>query len=74
MVKQSSPILYQIDARNKETIKPNIKSLLDYLKDTAIKNSMVKSQRNKFTEPLKRFSLYLFIIGGRLLYESLYTT
>lgn len=33
---------------------------------------MVKSQRNKFTDPLKRFSLYLFIIGGRLLYESLY--
>lgn len=46
--------------------------LLNILKKSAMKNSQVRSHGNRFDEPLKLFSLYIFIIGGRLLYETLY--
>lgn len=46
--------------------------LLNILRQTAIKNSQVKLHGNRFEEPLKLFSLYIFIIGGRLMYETLY--
>lgn len=50
----------------------NISSFLDCLRDTAAKNIRYKKHGNKFTEPLKLFSLYIFIVGGRLLYELLH--
>ncbi|CAH0562941.1 unnamed protein product [Brassicogethes aeneus] len=48
------------------------KGLLNILKEHALKNSEVKLHGNRFDEPLKLFGLYIFIIGGRLLYETLY--
>lgn len=45
---------------------------LNMLKESALRNSNSKKHSNRFDEPLKVFSLYLFIIGGRLLYETLY--
>lgn len=51
---------------------PNINSFLDRLRDTAAKNIKYKKHGNKFTEPLKLFSLYIFIVGGRMLYELLH--
>jgi len=37
-----------------------------------VKNSKCKKHGNKFAEPLKLFSLYIFIVGGRMLYELLH--
>lgn len=50
----------------------NISSFLECLKDTAMKNIKRKKHGNKFTSPLKLFSLYIFIVGGRMLYELLH--
>lgn len=51
----------------------NINVFLDCLRDTAIKNIKRKKHGNTFSEPLKLFSLYIFIVGGgRMLYELLY--
>ncbi|XP_039308140.1 uncharacterized protein LOC120358322 isoform X1 [Solenopsis invicta] len=50
----------------------NISSFLECLKDTAMKNIKRKKHGNKFTSPLKLFSLYIFIVGGRVLYELLH--
>lgn len=66
--------------------KPNVPTIFDTngllkcLYESALKNQSVskgvsfkKSQyHNRFDEKLKKFSIYLFIIGGRLLYETLY--
>lgn len=51
---------------------PNINSFLDCLRDTAAKNIKYKKHGNKFTEPLKLFSLYIFIVGGRMLHKLLH--
>lgn len=40
--------------------------------DVALQNSLNCSNRNRFDETVKKFSLYLFYIGGRLLYETLH--
>jgi len=37
-----------------------------------VKNSKCKKHGNKFAEPLKLFSLYIFIVGDRMLYELLH--
>lgn len=61
---------------NSNAVETDIKSsagLLDILKKTAQQNSNVKIHGNRFCEPLKLFGLYIFIIGGRLLYETLYS-
>lgn len=47
-------------------------SFLKILQDTAERNAKVNKYGNRFSEPLKLFSLYLFIVGGRLTYETLY--
>ncbi|KAK4872249.1 hypothetical protein RN001_016373 [Aquatica leii] len=46
---------------------------LEMLKETAIANSKHRKHGSRFSEPLKLFSLYLFIVGGRLTYELLYS-
>jgi len=58
-----------VENRNKFS---NISSFFDCLRDTAVKNSKCKKHGNKFAEPLKLFSLYIFIVGGRMLYELLH--
>ncbi|CAH1103849.1 unnamed protein product [Psylliodes chrysocephalus] len=47
--------------------------LLQALLKTAENNSQCNAQRYRFSEPLKLFGLYIFMIGGRLLYETLYS-
>lgn len=50
----------------------NISSFLNCLRDTAMKNIKCQKHRNRFSEPLKFFSLYIFIVGSRMLYELLH--
>jgi len=50
--------------------------LLKCLYESALKNQSVSNKKsqyhNRFDKKIKKFSVYLFIIGGRLLYETLY--
>ncbi|KAK4880914.1 hypothetical protein RN001_004233 [Aquatica leii] len=46
---------------------------LEMLKETAIANSKHRKHGSRFSEQLKLFSLYLFIVGGRLTYKLLYS-
>ncbi|KAF5300612.1 hypothetical protein FQR65_LT09144 [Abscondita terminalis] len=48
-------------------------NFLQCLVETTVANSRYKSNRgNKYDNKLKLFSTYLFLVGGRLLYETLY--
>lgn len=66
-----------VDADNSSIVIPNlasnkIKGLLENLKTTSEKNFKLNKHAHKFDEPLKLFSLYLYLVGGRLTYETLY--
>lgn len=54
----------------------NINGLFQYFFELALKNqdvSFKKSQyHNRLNDTVKHFSIYLFVIGGRLLYETMY--
>lgn len=62
---------YQFTNKDQVMKKP-VAGLLKVLQDTAEQNARVKKFGNRFSESLKLFSLYLFIIGGRLTYETIY--
>lgn len=47
-------------------------TLLKCLYECASKNQLNTKNNNRFDEQLKKFSVYLFIVGGRLLYETLH--
>lgn len=52
----------------------NCFKFLDILKTTALKNSKsCGNSGNRFKTSLKLFCLYLYLIGGRLMYETLYS-
>jgi len=53
------------------SINGNLPILLQLLLKSSLNNSKHKPNANKFNETVKKFSLYLFFIGGRLLYETL---
>ncbi|XP_031354871.1 uncharacterized protein LOC116179261 [Photinus pyralis] len=55
----------------KSTNETGTNSLLKTLMEVAIKNSMQSSNRNRYTDVIKQFAIYLYYIGGRLLYETL---
>ncbi|XP_031332934.1 uncharacterized protein LOC116163219, partial [Photinus pyralis] len=57
---------------NESSDDENIKGLLNLLIKTATANNNNTKKSNKYNLTLKKFSNYLFIIGGRLLYETLY--
>jgi len=47
-------------------------SFLKLLCDASIKNSRSKNRHsNRYSDPIKKFAVYLFFVGGRLLYETL---
>jgi len=48
----------------------NSNTLLKCLYECASKNQQKTKNNNRFDEQLKKFSVYLFIVGGRLLYET----
>lgn len=50
----------------------DVNNLLKKLMETAQKNNIRKKNSRLYHDSLKRFALYIFIIGGRLLYKSLY--
>ncbi|CAH1171175.1 unnamed protein product [Phaedon cochleariae] len=65
-------ILFQeIPELNTTDTESNIPVFLKILNKAAQQN-MKLTKNNKFSDDLLQFSVYLFIIGGRLLYESLY--
>lgn len=41
--------------------------------DISIQNSSSSTSRYHYNDVVKKFSLYLFYIGGRLLYETIYS-
>ncbi|CAG9768534.1 unnamed protein product [Ceutorhynchus assimilis] len=45
--------------------------LLKTLQDLSLKNSTCSNNRNRYDDATKKFAVYLFYIGGRLLYETL---
>lgn len=47
-------------------------TLLKCLYECASKNQLITKNNNRFDEQLKKFSVYLFIVVGRLLYETLH--
>ncbi|XP_071635002.1 uncharacterized protein [Temnothorax longispinosus] len=57
------------DNSNMENI--NMSNFLTVLMTSAQNNSSCSSNHNRFTDELIKFSLYLFIIGGKLTYETL---
>jgi len=50
----------------------NSNTLLKCLYECASKNQQNTKNNNRFDEQLKKFSVYLFIVGGRLLFETLH--
>lgn len=50
-----------------------IDKFLNTLIDVSKKNSNVKSNRNFFDDVVKKTALYIYYIGGKLLYETLYS-
>ncbi|CAG9820705.1 unnamed protein product [Phaedon cochleariae] len=67
----------RIDERNISkntdvTSSTELPNFLVFLKDAADLNSNKRSKGNRYESKLKLFSLYIFIVGGRLLYETLY--
>lgn len=50
----------------------NTHGLLKILMDASIKNTSRRPNKNTYDEVLKQFSVYIFYIGGRLLYETLH--
>lgn len=46
---------------------------LKVLADTAFANNFHKSKGNTYDDNLRKFCSYLYLIGGRMLYESLYS-
>lgn len=51
--------------------KTNIPRLLKTLQDVSLKNSTCSNNQNRYDDATKKFAVYLFYIGGRLLYETL---
>ncbi|CAG9814094.1 unnamed protein product [Phaedon cochleariae] len=57
-------------------LKGDIKNqkLLELFKSTVIRNeSNINSKQNRYDQHLKEFSTYLYLIGGNLLYQTLYS-
>lgn len=52
--------------------KQNLGHFLKRILEATEKNSSVNEHSRKFDDSLKRFALYIFLIGGRMLYETLY--
>lgn len=46
-------------------------SFFEMLKNAAVQNSNTKYQYNRFSDELKKLSLYIFLTAGRLAYETL---
>lgn len=79
LLENDTYILENLSAKQNVPTIFDTNGLLRCLYESALKNQSVskgvsykKSQYNRFDEKLKKFSIYLFIIGGRLLYETLY--
>lgn len=49
----------------------NVHGLLKHLLDTAVANNGSKF-RNRFSDVLKKFCLYVYLVGGQMLYELLH--
>ena len=58
----------QINVDNNDNFKPFLKKL----HESAIVNSNRKKSGNRYDNALKLFATYLYTIGGRMLYETLY--
>lgn len=56
---------------NATTDIPNVGHFLQILHSTAQKNSKFKNKGQRYSESLKLFASYLFMIGGRKCYETL---
>lgn len=69
-------LLDEMSSNLKVTRVYNSNRLLKYLYESALKNKKVTAKEsqyhNRFDDTIKKISTYLFIIGGRLLYETLY--
>lgn len=50
----------------------NVSNLLQMLMDSAIQNAGRKNHGQRYMENIKLFAAYLFMLGGRFLYEMLY--
>ena len=62
-----------LEVLGENTYSFSVSSLIKSLYNTAINNSKKKSkQSNRFDEDLKKLCTYLFLVGGKLLYETLY--
>lgn len=80
MLENDTYILENLSAKQNVNTIFDTNGLLKCLYESALKNQSVskgvsykKSQyHNRFDEKLKKFSIYLFIIDERLLYETLY--
>lgn len=57
----------------KSTSESNVTSLLRILERSAETNRYKSINNKRYETPLKKFCCYLFTIGGRLLYETLYS-
>lgn len=65
-------LLQNVIFREKQTSSSNITgNFLETLMDIALENSSKSSKGNRFNDTVKKFGLYLFYVGGRLLYETL---
>lgn len=49
----------------------NTSSFLNALCQASLNNSKTNKSRNRYTNQIKEFFVYLYFVGGRLLYETL---
>lgn len=64
---------YCLNTSNSASFSGDSKTIINILKNTAIKNSKYSRHSKKYDYSLKSFCTYLYIVGGKLLYETLYT-
>ncbi|KAE8738051.1 hypothetical protein FOCC_FOCC016472 [Frankliniella occidentalis] len=77
-LKTNTEMISALEARCKELTIDNIclpnfevSCLLKMLLETAQKNSLKKNHGQRYEEEIKLFAAYLYIIGGRMIYEFL---
>jgi hypothetical protein len=67
MINEKMEKLHYADTNKKVTSLPNF---LKSLGKSALSNTSKTPKGNRFDDRLKQFSVYLFIVGGRMLYET----
>lgn len=64
-------VSHRTENESELTLEPDLNDFLNSLKRTALNNAYVSNNKKKYEQSLKQFCTYLYVVGGKLLYETL---